>query len=63
MFLKKTEHRRLNPYVTMAVGALALVGAVSIVKYTKNMMLSGCDKMSCALRDMTGKESAEMCEP
>lgn len=62
MFLKKSEHKHLHPYITLTVGALALVGAVSIVKCAKGLMRCGCDKMSCMVKDLMGKCKGDACE-
>ena len=62
MLFKKTDRKHLHPYVTLTVGALAVIGAVSVVKCAKSMMRCGCEKVSCMVKDMMGKGKNEMCE-
>ena len=35
MFLRKSEQKRTHPYVVMAIGTLAMIGAFNVVKCTK----------------------------
>ena len=46
MFFKKSEHRRMNPYVAMTIGTLAMIGAFSVVKCSKRTVRCVCDKMT-----------------
>lgn len=55
MLFKKSERRHMNPYVTVAVGTLAVIGMVSIVKCGKKMISCTCDKMSCMVKQIMGK--------
>lgn len=50
MIFGRTEQKRMSPYVALAVGALAFVGAVSIVKSAKDMMRCGCEKIKSVIR-------------
>jgi hypothetical protein len=50
VFFERSERKRMNPYVAITVGALALVGAVSIVKSAKSMVRCGCEKMKKIMR-------------
>ena len=50
MFFGRTEQRRMNPYITLAVGALAFVGVVSIVKSAKGMIECSCERIKCMIR-------------
>lgn len=52
MFFGRSEQKRMNPYVAIAVGALAFVGAVSLVKGARGMIRYGCDKVKCMVRDV-----------
>lgn len=52
MFFGRSEHKRMNPYVAFAVGALAFVGAVSLVKSARGMIRCGCDKVKCMVKDI-----------
>ena len=40
----------MNPYVALAVGALAFVGVVSIVKSAKGMIRCGCEKVKSVIK-------------
>lgn len=62
MFLKKSEHKRFHPYFTLTVGTLAIIGAASIVKCAKNVMRCGCDKVTCMVKDVMGKNKNETTE-
>lgn len=46
MLFRKTEHRRMNPYVALTIGTLAMIGAFSVVKCTKRTTKCMCDKMT-----------------
>lgn len=52
MFLKKSEHRRMNPYVAITIGTLAMIGAFSVVKCSKRTVRCVCDKMSGMFKGM-----------
>ena len=36
MIFGRNEHKRANPYVVLTIGALAMIGAVNVVKCCKN---------------------------
>jgi len=55
MLFKKSERKRMNPYVTMAIGTLAVIGAVSIVRCGKRMVRHTCDKMTCMVRQVMNR--------
>lgn len=59
MFFKKTEKKHMNPYVAIAVGTLAMIGAVSIVKCGKRVVRCTCDKMTCMIKGIMGKSEIE----
>lgn len=46
MLFRKTEHRRMHPYVVLAVGTLAMIGAVTVVKESKKTAKCMKDKMT-----------------
>lgn len=62
MLFKRTDHKHVHPYVTLTVGALAVIGAVSVMKCAKGLMRCGCNKVSYMVKDMMGKGNGEMCE-
>ena len=35
MFFGRSEHKRTNPYVTVTIGALAMIGAFNVVRCAK----------------------------
>ena len=57
MFLRKTEHRSMNPYVAITIGTLAMIGAFSVVKCTKKTVRCVCDKVGA----MFGGVSKDEC--
>ena len=46
MLFRRSEHRRMNPYVALTVGTLAMIGAFSVVKCGKRTAKCMCDKMT-----------------
>lgn len=36
MIFGRNEHKRANPYVVLTVGALAMIGAINVVRCCKN---------------------------
>jgi hypothetical protein len=46
MLFRRTEHRRMNPYVALTVGTLAMIGAFSVVRCSKRTVRCMCDKMT-----------------
>ena len=50
MFLRKSEHRRMHPYVALTIGTLAMIGAFSVVRCTKRSARCMCDKMSAMFK-------------
>lgn len=46
MFLNKSEHRRMHPYVAITIGTLAMIGAFSVVKCGKRTAKCVCDRMT-----------------
>ena len=46
MLFRRTEHRGMNPYVVLAVGTLAMIGAVTVVKESKRTAKCMKDKMT-----------------
>lgn len=55
MIFKKTEHKSLRPYLVVTVGALAMVGAYSIMKCGKRAARCACDKMSAMVKGVVSK--------
>ena len=45
MFFRKTERKRYGTFFILAVGALATVGAISVVKYGKQMVRDAGSKV------------------
>ena len=62
MFLRKTEHRRMNPYVALTVGTLAMIGAFSVVRCTKRSAKCMCDKMMSFFKGNTADTQCRACE-
>ena len=58
MFLKKSEHRRISPYVTLTVGALAAIGMVRIIKCGKRSVRCMSDKV-CSMFKKSVKECTD----
>ena len=46
MFLKKSEHRGMHPYVAITIGTLAMIGAFSVIKCGKRSVRCMRDKMN-----------------
>ena len=46
MLVRRTEHRRMNPYVALTVGTLAMIGAFNVVRCSKRTVRCMCDKMT-----------------
>ena len=42
MFFRKSEQKRTHPYVVMAIGTLAMIGAFNVVKCTKRTVCHMC---------------------
>ena len=61
MLFGKTEPRRMNPYVAMTIGTLAMIGAFSVVKCTKRTAKCMCDKMTSMFKDEK-KTECQVCE-
>ena len=61
MLFGKSERRRMNPYVALTIGTLAMIGAFSVVKCTKRTTKCMCDKMTSMFK---GEKSCEcpVCE-
>ncbi len=59
MFFKKSDRKSTSPMLVLTVGALAMVGAFSIVKCGKRMMKCGCDKMTGMVKHMMGKDACD----
>ncbi len=62
MLFKKSDCKRANPALALTVGALAIVGAMSVVKCGKDMMDCACRRMSSMVKSMLKKKDCEMCE-
>lgn len=50
MFLKKSEHKPARSYVSWAVGALATVGMINIVRCCKRSVKSVCHGMTSVFK-------------
>lgn len=61
MLFRKTEHRRMNPYVALTIGTLAMIGAFSVVKCGKRTARCMCDKMTSVFKSDKNSECAS-CE-
>jgi hypothetical protein len=61
MLFRRTESRRMNPYVALTIGTLAMIGAFSVVKCSKRTVRCVCDKMTSVF---SGKdtEKCTVCE-
>jgi hypothetical protein len=62
MFLRKSEHRRTNPYVAMTIGTLAMVGAFHVVRTGKRTIRCVCDKMRSMIKHDKGCDCHGMTE-
>lgn len=59
MLFRKTEHRRMNPYVALTIGTLAMIGAFSVVRCGKRTAKCMCDKMTSVFKgDKSGECTA-----
>ena len=56
--IMKTERKRKSGVLVMAVGALAAVGAVSIVRGAKKMVKGASDRVRGFLRSPSGEEES-----
>lgn len=46
MLFGKSERRRMNPYVALTIGTLAMIGAFSVVRCAKRTVKCASDKMT-----------------
>lgn len=53
MFFRKTAEHRRNPYVTMTIGTLAMIGAFHVVRCVKRSARCMRSKMSVVLHGST----------
>lgn len=60
MLFKKSE-RKAHTCMTLAIGALAVIGAVTVVKCGQNMARCASDKVSSMMRGMMTKMDCETC--
>lgn len=51
VFLRKSEQKRTHPYVVMAVGTLAMIGAFNVVRCTKRTVCHIKKKITSVFRD------------
>ena len=59
VFLRKMEQKRTHPYVVMAIGTLAMIGAFSVVRCGKRTAKCMCDKMTSVFKgDKSGECTA-----
>ncbi len=59
MLFGKTERKKGSPAMALTVGALAMIGAFSIVRCTKRMMQCTCDKMTSMVKHVMKKDSPQ----
>ena len=60
MFFKKKEHRGWHPCLVIAIGALTVVGAVSVANNAKCLIMKAKDKMMSVFSGVsTGCEPGE----
>lgn len=50
MFFGRSEHKRANPYVILAIGGLAMVGAITLTRCARNTVRSVKNKVKCTFR-------------
>ena len=50
MFFRKSEQKRTHPYVVMAIGTLAMIGAFNVVKCTKRTVCHMKKKITSVFR-------------
>ena len=62
MFLRKSEHRRMHPYVALTIGTLAMIGAFSVVRCTKRSARCMCDKMTSMFKGSPADTKCQECE-
>lgn len=61
MLFRKSESRRMHPYVALTIGTLAMIGAFSVVKCTKRTAKCMCDKMTSMFKNEKSTE-CQACE-
>ncbi len=62
MLFKKSEQKSMRPYLIITVGALAMVGAYSIMRCGKKMVRCTCDKMTNMVKQVVGKAECSLSE-
>lgn len=62
MLFKKSDCKRASVGMVLTVGALAVVGAMSVVKCGKDMMGCACKKASLVMHNMMHRKECEKCE-
>jgi hypothetical protein len=50
VFLRKSEQKRTHPYVVMAIGTLAMIGAFNVVRCTKRTVCHMKKKITSVFR-------------
>ena len=62
MLFKKSDCKRAGTGMALTVGALAIVGAMSVIKCGKEMMGCACKRVTSVMKDMMQKKDCESCE-
>ena len=62
LFKKTSEHKSIRPYLIITVGALAMVGAYSIMRCGKKMVKCTCEKMTTMMKQVVGREECSITE-
>ena len=58
VFLRKSEQKRTHPYVVMAIGTLAMIGAFNVVRCTKRTVCHVRKKITSVFRDPHNENNA-----
>lgn len=62
MILRRSEQRRVNPYVTLTIGALAMIGAFNVVRCTKRTVCHMKKKITSVFKGDEEKSVMEQYE-
>lgn len=57
VFLRRSEHKRTHPYVTLAIGTLAMIGAFNVVRCTKRTVCHIRKKITSVFRGNDEEDS------
>lgn len=57
VFLRKMEQKRTHPYVVMAIGTLAMIGAFNVVRCTKKTVCHVRKKITSVFRGADDESS------